>query len=78
MATRETAPVHFGEPHHTWCPKCRLNTVANTPIYALATAGPYCIGEWSLCSECGHSPYSDASTALTRHDQEHGMYEEGK
>lgn len=60
--THETPPVHFGEPRQTWCPTCKVNSVANTPIYALASTGPYCIGEWSLCDRCGFSPYSEPHT----------------
>lgn len=36
--THETAPVHIGEPTHTWCPHCLKTTLNRSSLYTLAFA----------------------------------------
>lgn len=55
---RERLTPYVGERENTWCPHCLKTTVTGGPIYALATTGPFRIGGWGICEECGYSPYA--------------------
>ncbi|MFE1170437.1 hypothetical protein [Nocardiopsis sp. NPDC058789] len=64
MSDTEQATPFVGDITTGWCPTCLKTALHRAPILVLVSTGPRRIGEWTVCEDCGYSPYANPEADL--------------